>query len=44
MATIRRFAVIYQHRSDERDREIAAGLGEAFKLVRKGTKMKASGT
>lgn len=39
-----RAALIYQHRSHERDREIAADLGKAFTLARKGTKKKPSGT
>lgn len=39
-----RAALIYQHGSEERDREIAADLGKALKRTRKGTKKKASGT
>jgi len=38
-----RAALIYQHGSQERDREIAADLGKAFKLARKGKK-KPTGT
>lgn len=37
MATIRRFAVIYQHTSEERDLEIAGELGKVLTAARKGT-------